>query len=222
MRWRTILILSLSAPVLLSGLVSGFFLNEIEGDPQSYLLYEAINSVLLPLGCLIALHKIAGLSTRNYGLNGLHGFAEAMRNLPTLLLTILAFFSLVPAQIFAEAIFPPALDAFSYKNVIPDGIPRNVWLVYLAASAAVVEEIFYRGILKEAIIDKSAAPDHRWAYVFGSALLFGLNHWTQGTAQVVSSTYIGVVAALIYLRVNNIWYLILAHFAFNFWVASAW
>ena len=208
--------------MLLSGLVSGFFIKEFEGNQQIYLLYEAINSILLPLGCLIALHGITGLSARSYGINGLHGFAEAMRNLPVLLAVIAAFFTLIPVQLIAEAIFPPTSDDFSYRHLIPAEIPRNLWAVYLAGSAALVEEVFYRGVMKEAIIGGSGTPLQRRLFVIGSALLFGLNHWAQGPAQVISSTYLGAIAALLYLRLNNLWYLLLAHFAFNFWVTSSW
>jgi len=84
---------------------------------------------------------------------------------------------------------------FSYGAVLPDGrILRAVVAIFFSITAGVVEEIFYRGLLRQAIA-AILGPRAVKTYIIVSALVFGLAHWEQGSTGLSNATVFGVCAA---------------------------
>lgn len=203
------------SPVLLSGIVSGFFIAELIQHRLLFWSYDFFNWIVLPLICLLIVQQQYQVRAHEYGIFSIReGFPDA-RVLTRLFITTLAFLTYVPVQLTAELLLPPAEGAFSFDRVIPAGSLGKVTALYLALTAALVEEIYFRGLLKLVIVGKSTSICPRFLFVLISAVLFGVNHWAQGVFMVVAATYLGVIAALTYLKFGNLWFNVSAHFIVN-------
>lgn len=103
---------------------------------------------------------------------------------------------------------------FSYVSMIPQGfIGHFLTCFYLSITAAVVEEFYFRGVLRFSayalIPNKQTA---KWVFILGSSLLFGLIHWKSGLTTTVSAFCFGLATARMYLWTNSLWPLMTAHF----------
>jgi membrane protease YdiL (CAAX protease family) len=205
----------LAAPVLMSGFVAGFYLHVLERSFYYFWLHDLFVWIVLPAGSLAALRRTVPLQYADLGLPSLRDGRSSQLLNRWLVLSSLAFLSYIIVLGIFGMLFPPHPDAFTYDSMLPEGNERKFLVIYLAVSAAVVEEVFYRGFLKWLIVEGNESPQRILTYVLGSSVLFGLNHWPHGIHLVLSTTYLGVVAALLYLRVRNLWYLIFAHTLVN-------
>ena len=87
------------------------------------------------------------------------------------------------------------------------------WLLIAWVMAALLEETLYRGYLiseiREALGSTSGVAI---LAVVGSSVVFGLSHWYQGKAGVLSTGIIGVFLGVIFVTQNyNLWAPIIAH-----------
>jgi membrane protease YdiL (CAAX protease family) len=103
---------------------------------------------------------------------------------------------------------------FSYSQMIPqDFILHCLTVFYLSITAAVSEELYFRGILRFstfALIRNERIA--KWVFILVSSLLFGLIHWKSGLTNIVNAFFFGLVAARLYLWTNSLWPLMVAHF----------
>ena len=100
---------------------------------------------------------------------------------------------------------------FAYAMALPDDrILRAVVALFFAITAGVVEEIFFRGLWRQAIA-AVLGPQAVKTYIVSSALIFGLAHWEQGSVGLIGATAFGLCAAWLYLKLGDLRPLILAH-----------
>lgn len=105
---------------------------------------------------------------------------------------------------------------FQYQQTMPRA-PAAAWLacVYMAATAAVSEELIYRAL---PWLYAQAVVAERWRrtlYVLVTSLVFALAHSEQGIGGILATFWFGVVAARMYSRHHSLWPLVLGHFLFN-------
>lgn len=93
------------------------------------------------------------------------------------------------------------------RHMLPD-TPRSLRsFAGLSITAGIVEEIVYRGYVFWYLAQVLPA----WAVVFVGALLFGLGHSYQGTANVLRVTLVAIAFGAYYLLTGSIWLPIVAH-----------
>jgi membrane protease YdiL (CAAX protease family) len=211
-----------AAPVLLSGLVAGFYSELFMTNPGIFWIYDLINWIVVPGICLTIIIGSLKVKPADLGLVSIRHENLTAHALGRLATTVVLFLSFVVVQAVFFRILPPTNTIFNYVDLIPKGALGKVSALYLAVTAAFVEEIFYRGVLKWVMVNENPGKGAAAAYVVFSAVLFGLNHWGQGSFKVLATIYLGVITALLYLRFKNLWYLIAAHLLFNltylFWL----
>jgi len=78
---------------------------------------------------------------------------------------------------------------------------------------ALTEELVFRKAARRWFHDIGAGPI---ITIIASALIFGLMHWGGGAGQVVAATGAGAVYMALYLKMNHLWPLVLAHWGHNF------
>jgi len=100
---------------------------------------------------------------------------------------------------------------FSFNLILPEGQLRVPVVLYLALTAGFVEEVIFRGLFWTAISEWQFKRFKPFIYVFSSSLVFASVHWEQGMAGMLSSFAFGIVAAMFYLRLRNLWPMITAH-----------
>ena len=201
-----------AAPIAAAGLVNGFYLPRIAGDPVLYWSAELAQWIVLPGACLVALHALGGVSPSEYGLRTGEGDDHPGR--------ILAFS--LPAAIVLWAVYagssalfwtliPADAPSFAYESLVPEGaLMKVVVVVYFAVTAGFVEEVTFRGLPLAAC---GPAPGRRSLalYVLGTSLVFSLIHWENGVPELLATFAYGVAAALMYLWVGNLWPLVIGH-----------
>lgn len=201
--------------MLVWGLLSGFYIKELSSTPTLFWFHDAFGWIVLPVGCLAVLWVRYNVKPTDYGLPSLRPQEPSVSEFIKLGLSLLIFLSFIPIEAIALLVAPPEETAFSYAEALPKGAMGKLLALYLAISAAFVEEIFYRGLLREVFLGKHDSIERRILFVVVSAALFGLNHWSQGSFKMIATTYLGIAAALLYLRYRNLWYLIAGHLALN-------
>lgn len=98
---------------------------------------------------------------------------------------------------------------FSYFSVIPEsGLSRFLVIWYFALTAGIVEELYYRGFLYK-ISQFYSQPNV--VYLAISPLVFSLVHWEGGIANVVATYVFGVILAIVFIVMKNVWPLIMGH-----------
>ena len=103
------------------------------------------------------------------------------------------------------------LPTFTHGSVIPEGPERALVVVYLAVTAGVIEEIFFRGLPWLGVQAVPNLNTRKAVYITGTSILFGLIHWENGVPEILATTALGLVAAVLYLKLLNLLPLIGAH-----------
>ncbi len=206
-------------PCVAIGLLNGLYKEKLYTlDPLWFWLFDIFQFVVLPAGVLYALAKYAGVRPSHYGFRlttatGLVGL--------TLLATFLYWMAYEPVrQILWEALddSPPR---FTYLSVLPDAVlPRFALVLYMAASAALVEETRFRGLPWLYFQERESKRWAPWLYVLSSATFFAFIHSENGLHEVGAAFVLGIVGCLLYMKIKNLWPLVGAHFCLD--VAAFW
>jgi membrane protease YdiL (CAAX protease family) len=207
--------LALSVPFLAVNLLDGFTKPALATSPALFWAYDVTKWVLLPAVTLFAMRVWCGARAADFGLHG-PGPRWSLAQLSGLsvLFTVLAM-SYFGFRSLATQFLPPG-GSFDLAELMPVGAAHLPALLYLCTTAAVVEELFYRGVLLEAMAPAGTGAGRASVYVAFSSTLFGLSHFESGAVEVLATGLYGVVAAVFALRVRNLWPLIVGHFATDF------
>jgi membrane protease YdiL (CAAX protease family) len=207
--------LTLSMPFLAVNLLDGFTKAALATSPTLFWTYDVTKWVLLPAVTLFAMRVWCGARAADFGL---HGPGPCWS--PAQLSGLCALFTALAMSYFAfrslAAPFFTSNPSFELEELLPEGAARLPAVLYLCATAAVVEELFYRGVLLEAMAPLGAGVGPAIVYVVVSSTLFGLSHFESSAAEVLATGLYGVVAAVFALRVRNLWPLIAGHFVTDF------
>jgi len=203
----------LVAPFFFFGLINGTYNAALANSPALFWLADIGGWIFLPSIILFLLYRQYGFRLSDYGLTPLgsvHQRRELMNwtLLATFILSIYYFAFGWLAWQFTDDVEP----LFGYAQVVPDGMMHYVVVFYLAITAAVFEEIFYRGLIWRLVYTASSIKHKSFIYILVSSSLFGLVHWENGSAEVFSATIFGFVACVLYLRLRNLLPLMVAHF----------
>jgi membrane protease YdiL (CAAX protease family) len=108
-------------------------------------------------------------------------------------------------------------DVFRFV-VLPGEGPLRVFVVlYFALTAGFVEEIFFRGLPLLYLTQRFPKALPKRTYVIATAVCFGALHWQNGIHEVAATLVFGVFAAIIYLKLRDLWPLVGAHVLEDLW-----
>lgn len=213
--------LAAAAPIVALGLANGLYLERLTETPPLYWAADLTQWVVVPVICLAALARFAGVTPRDYGLRAPDADLPALEMaaitaLAGVVLTAVYFAS----SSLAWLVIPGTEPTFSYSALVPDGLMKGVVVAYFALTAGVVEEIAFRGLPLAALQVAGREQIPTTAYVLGTSVLFALIHWENGPPELAATFVYGAVAALLYLKLANLWPLVLGHVAVD--VISFW
>jgi membrane protease YdiL (CAAX protease family) len=175
-------------------------------------LADVSQFVVLPLAVVPILARKFEIGPRDYGFVSMQKSGVSAFNVITLAwVTLLLFLANELTRRYLWLYGDFARPEVAYQQLIPSGPARPYVIVYFAVTAALVEEMVYRGLFWRALSD--LASRYRVVlYVIGSSLLFGAIHWENGWPEVIAAGVFSILACLIYLRIQTLWPLVLAHF----------
>jgi membrane protease YdiL (CAAX protease family) len=208
-------------PSIALGLTNGIYGYDLaEYHGAVYWLADAVQFVLVPSACLLLLYRLAGYKPADYGFRSIapdFGTAVAL----ILFVTSMYWLAYEPVKALASAHWPKTIAPPVFAAVLPSEQPqRTVVLLYVCASAALVEETVFRGLpwlYFSSVMKSPAVP-----YVATTAISIAAIHWEHGVPNLVASGALGLVAAGLYTRVQNVWPFIWAHFFAGTWSYQWW
>ncbi len=220
-------------PFYALGIFDGCFLPLLVRSAWTFAAYDIAKFVILPAAILGYLHRRFQLRPADYCFIGRGidyrgwelaiitfwwaGILFVLDLLGEPLIMIPLGLLLAPLQWALSLIVAvPAVDLsfaarFRYDLALPNNaVLHAIVAVFFSVTAGVVEEIFFRGLFRQAV-SALFGPTAVKTYIFTSALLFGLAHWEQGSVGLYRATAFGLGAAILYLKLGDLRPLILAH-----------
>ncbi|MGD2172941.1 MAG: CPBP family intramembrane metalloprotease [Gammaproteobacteria bacterium] len=191
-------------------LVNGPINAEIAHLPYLYWGFELSIWVLLPAILLHAATRTPGFSFADLGLQtAVRGYREPVVLLLACLVIAPLCYWVYDGVFEAFDRWYPDGGFFHYETVIPEsGFPRLTVIIYFAASAGLVEEFLFRGLLHRAA-QEFRRP--RLFFLVVSPLAFSLIHWESGIANLLATWVFGLFTAAVFLGLRNLWPLIAGH-----------
>ncbi len=204
-------------PVILAGLGNGFVLETTQESPVWYWIADAVQWVIIPAACLLLLKIHYQGDYHSYGL----GFRSLLsrRNFMCTCLALALFLLMVFPGYGVLWTYLWTIDDLTKidgnpERMMPSGIvAAGAVALYRSITAGFVEEVFFRGLLRHALIGSVATERNVLSFLAFSSILFGLAHWEAGVTAIVTFTVLGVFAGLLYLFCNSLWPLIAGHVA---------
>ena len=215
---RRALIASTLVPAAL--LLNGWYDRLLSKEPIFLWFSDIFGFLFLPTAVFLWLYVKAGINPHNYGLVTSElagGLGEVLKE------TMMALAVLWPIARFMPELAWPflwrfGLGDYAFLTHVSLPLPHNTFasafaIAFMFLSAAVVEELYFRGLLKHLILGRNRARNgvNVWIYVSFSALLFGACHWERGAAHVLAMSVFGTAACVMYLKFSSIYPLIVAH-----------
>lgn len=85
---------------------------------------------------------------------------------------------------------------------------------YFAVTAGVVEEFFFRGVIKKIL--SIYFSNSSLLFVIVSSIIFAGAHWAGGTLNVITALFVGFPLAMLYVWTKDLRPLMLGHLIFDF------
>jgi membrane protease YdiL (CAAX protease family) len=211
---RNTAILAATFPTVGILLLNGYWNGPLyRTSPTAFWVLDVLTHVMIPAAMVLLLARRYRVRPADYGLCAVAKYGYADYLVLSVICTLLYWLSYQPVSTFFGRLLLSEPAMFTYFNAIPEHpVSRLLVGVYFSLSAAVFEEIMYRGLpwvyFKGSLRPKALVP----VYVLVSATLFGFAHWENGVHELIGTFSLGVVACLIYSKTRNLWPLVTAHF----------
>ncbi len=212
-------------PVLAMALLNHFYTAWLfTVNANLFWVADGVHFVLAPLLVWFLVLRPAGIGAAQCGLSRPIDARAGGMELGTMVFLALALVAWTwPVGRVLGLVFWEHCCTFQYQQTIPR-TPAAAWLVcvYMAATAALGEELIYRAL--PWLYAQAVVPE-RWrrtVYVLATSTVFALAHSEQGIGGILSTFWFGVVAARMYSRYRSLWPLVLGHFLYNMIVYAPW
>ena len=198
---------------------NGLYNAKLSYYPLFYWLVEFITWILFPALIYITCIKKGIFKASDIGFHTkIRGYSNKLLFIAVLIIVSIMEYPLY--RLFFEhgqILFPPDpfyISEFTYGDVVPDSGPLfYIAIVYLALSAGIVEELYYRGLFRllfnEGVVNSIL-------YVVISSVVFSSVHWEGGADNLYSTFMLGLLSSTIYVVTKNIWPIISGHIVIDY------
>jgi len=204
------------------GLINGLYKEPLYNYSKVlYWLVDLAHFVVIPSILFLYLYKRFNVKPHSYGL------IKPTRAYPLSEIIGASIFSAIILDLIYIATYEITYSifinngyinpAFNYHSVIPTGILNIPVVFYLAITAAVMEEIVFRGVPYKIIFNNDHIKYKKQIYVLVTSACFAAIHWENGYPDLISAFIFGLLAAWLFLTYKNLWPLIGAHFLIDFY-----
>lgn len=204
----------------------------LAAGPMSFVLFPAgfdtvvehwINDVfiriVIPILCLYALYR-NNVSPKDYGMGSFLGKYTVVEFASVSFLCTVGFLAYVIVDAVARSILgaaPPIKMGVGFGGTKL----TIVAALYFSVSAAIFEEVLFRGVLGFAMLG-TRTLSRVALYVFVSSVFFALAHLNSDLPGLIGLAYMGVVASVAYVLLQNLWPLVVAHLCTDLFVYFWW
>jgi membrane protease YdiL (CAAX protease family) len=197
--------------------LNGWYNPRLASQPALFWTIELFTWLVMPAAIYTIARRRGLFTPREIGLSAnLRGRpAPVLLLLLTVALTIGLYHLDRAAVRWGLALWPtnPGHLAFSYNQMLPRPGPTTGWLrilawIYLGGSGGLVEEVYYRGMMRRLFADGWIGAI---AFVAISAPVFVSPHWEFGVVVMFEALIFALAAGVVYAVTRNLWPLIVAH-----------
>lgn len=206
-------LLVLSFLPVVGSLLNGFYNATLyRFDPALFWVADISLFVLAPASIVYWLAHSANIRPSHYGLR-----VPPSSGFESLVVSLLFAFVLAAAYGISKYIvwiftWQSYIEPeFSYGAITPNGPTRLLLASYWAVTAGFVESIFYIGLPWYIWRHRLNLVQQRRLFLWLSSAVFALVHWEQGLHNVIGAFVFGLVACLLYWKVNDLWPVVGAH-----------
>jgi hypothetical protein len=201
-------------PIIAIGILNGLYLPVLAlSNRVAYWFADAAAWVVLPAACTVFLVIALRLRPADFGFRSL-SFTDLI-GLCTLV-TFAYWVAYEPVKDVAHRFFWQTAESNSFVHALPESQPWRWLLVFYASlTAALVEEPVFRSLPWLYFSSSLANPE--FPFVASTAILFAAVHWEQGIPGLIAAGSLGVVAAMLYTKIRNVWPFVVAHFIAGVW-----
>lgn len=206
-------------------IIDGWVKPFVSRSSHLFWTHDIAAKLLVPVIVLIAIRYLYGREIHglcriqnNKFLDGSFGYftvIAVVAGLFGLLVQHVLSFRWPPPQIIPEIAMQETMD-FPWKII--------VW-AYFSVTAAVFEELFFRGGIYRLVhllsYNKMPQGVTNTLFVLLSAAVFSLAHWENGYANMAYALVVGIAYSGLYLKANTIWPFVTSHLFLNF-LALIW
>jgi membrane protease YdiL (CAAX protease family) len=218
---------------LLSLGIAPYYLNGLYNAPLAehgrewFWAAELVTWIVLPIIVLGTAIRLGLLPIESLGLHTrLRG-----RSRPGIVLVLVVIVPFVFLRLdlwvaqWARMTLPPGWPTppFNYRDALPPPGPDTGWwrllaLLHFCVSAGLVEELYYRAAF-DRLFPRGWLP--AIAYVITSSIVFTGAHWEGGLPNLAEALTIGLAAATLFRATQNLWPLVIAHIAIDWYWLTA-
>ena len=197
--------------------INGFYLDLIyQSNIVIAWIYDIAQFIILPFTLFFILYRYYNIHPASYGIV-IPVAKHKKRSLIfvslycAVLLQLLCFITYESVSLYVNG-----TEKMGYLSLIPTGLMRFPVVVYMSVTAAVVEEITYRGLPLLLFYKFRHSKYFNVTFVLTTAIIFSLVHWENGVPNLAEAFVFGVFSAMLYLRYKNLIPLMVAHFVVDF------
>ncbi len=209
--------------IYIYGLINGvFFSGFSKSNIIGFWAQDFAYFVVTPIVFLYYVFKRFGLRPKDYGLiKGSPAYPTAELIGASFFIAFFLGLVIIPIDYISYYFFLNhgfTSSEFSYKDVVPNGFLKLPVVFYLAITAGLMEEIVYRGIPYRLVSESESIKHKKFIYILVTSVTFSTIHWTSGLHFLIPTFIFGLIAAMLYLNLKNLWPLVGAHFLYDFYI----
>jgi membrane protease YdiL (CAAX protease family) len=178
--------------------------------------------VVVPTAVAFVLAGAGGIKPRDYGFRSVRSgtsIAEAIGL--CLFMCAMYWLAYEPVKQISYRFLWRYAGTFGYASMQPEApFLRHGVTWYLSVTAAFVEEAVFRGLPWLYFAEWNLPRYRTTLYVASTSLLFAATHSEQGAPGMLAALSLGIVTAMLYVKIRNLWPFVAAHFVidvFSFW-----
>ncbi len=219
---RTLILLA-SAVLIAPGLLNGLYIEPLyEASRLAYWAADALQYLALPVVVAILLIKQGRLRPKDWGFNPWRNRRGPLDYAALCLFVCFMYWlAYFPVRAAAYGFLSTYAPAFGNWTAVPQAFwPHLLVVAYYSVSAALVEEVAYRGLPWLYLSRFTFKRGKTALYVLSTSILFAAAHSEQGPHGVIAALSLGIIAAALYSEFQDLWPFAIAHIAtdlVSFW-----
>jgi hypothetical protein len=212
-----------SFPFVAMALLNAIYLEDLcRSSVVWFWIVDGIQFLLVPGAAVFFLVKAGSIFPRDYGFKPFGPDMSVFKIIGLCLLMCvvfwLAYFPVINTAYYYFWLFA---NHFGYSLLVPEPfLPKIGVVLYLSGTAALVEEAVFRGLpwYYFSLIRPNQRPI--LVYILLTSILFSAIHYEQGPHGMIAAFSLGIVSALFYVKIQNLWPLVIGHFIMD--IISFW
>lgn len=215
-------------PILI-WITNGFYIKELLKNVIIYYIFDLFSYVVIPCISLALLYKIYGLSPTKYGIDidsirmlfskakgsRTYNYKVAIKRevfIYSASIICVAYFLLWAIGYYFRLYDESIYKALDYEF---SAVQKTIFVIYLSLTAALFEEVFYRGLMFYLLSISFQGFALKIIYIMMSSMLFSIAHFEYSSYEMIRAFFMGLIMSYVFYKYRDLFPLIFSHFMIN-------